>query len=308
MTKAERVTAALRKETTDRAPFALWMHSTVHERTVERFTRFTIDFFLRYHPDLIKVMYDEHYDLPVNYEYVTDPKVWRLLEEFEPHIGAFGRQLEALKQIRAKAGTEAPVIQTIYSPFHVARRLAGRRILEDWHSDPEAVSHALDTIAANYQRFAERCLREAEIDGFFFAPQGCEAAWMDEAQYREMVMPSDLAVLQALRRAPILILHVHGEKQIMFDLLKEYPCDAISWEDRLAGPSVAEARTRTDKCLMGGIDHYAARTSPPEQIISQGKEAIVQSGGRGLILAPGCTFFNDTPEENLQALKAAVER
>jgi uroporphyrinogen decarboxylase len=282
------------------------MHSTVRERTVERFTRFTLDFYRRYDPDFIKVMYDESYDLPVNYQYVTEPKVWRLLEEYDPDIGGFGRQLEALKRVREEAGPEAPVIQTIYSPFHVARRLAGRRILEDWQADPEAVRCGLSTIAANYRRFAERCRTEAGIDGFFFAPQGCEASWMSPEQYRTMVMPSDRAVLEALRPAPVLILYIHGEKDTFFDLLSQYPCDAISWEDRLAGPSIAEARKRTGRCLMGGIDHYAARICSPEQVLSQAQDALAQARGRGFILAPGCTFFNDTPVENLKALRTAV--
>jgi uroporphyrinogen decarboxylase len=306
VTKSQRLAATLRLEPTDRAPFCLWMHSTVHERTVERFTRFTLDFYRSYDPDFIKVMYDESYDMPVNYEYVTEPKVWRLLEEFDADTGGFGRQLEVLKRVRAEVGTEVPVIQTIYSPFHVARRLAGRRILEDWRTDPEAVRHGLATIAANYRRFAERCRTEAGVDGFFFAPQGCEASWMSQDQYRLMVRPSDRAVLEALRPAPVLILHIHGEKNVYFDLLSEYPCDAISWEDRLAGPAIAEARRHTGRCLMGGIDHYAARTCPPGEVLSQARDALAQSGGRGFILAPGCTFFNDTPVENLKALRTAV--
>jgi uroporphyrinogen decarboxylase len=306
VTSRQRLAATLRGEPTDRVPYCLWMHSTVRERTVERFTRFTLDFYRAYEPDFLKVMYDEAYDLPVNYEYVSELKIWRLLEEFDPEIGGFGRQLEALRRIRGQLDPEVPVIQTVYSPFHVARRLAGRRILEDWQREPEAVRYGLNTIAANYRRFAERCLREAVVDGFFFAPQGCEASWMSEGQYRDMVEPSDRAVLEILRRAPALILHIHGEKETYFDLLSAYPCDAISWEDRLAGPSIAEARRRTSRCLMGGIDHYAARTSPAEEVLRQARDALQQAGGRGFILAPGCTFFNDTPVENLKALRAAV--
>ena len=129
---------------------------------------------------------------------------------------------------------------------------------------------------------------------------------MLETRYKEMVLPADQKVMKVLRRAPILILHIHGEKQAYFDLLKSYDCDAISWEDRLAGPSVAEASTLTNKCLVGGIDHYKALDCAPGEIVSQGREAIEAVGGRGLILAPGCTFFDETPPENILALKQAV--
>jgi uroporphyrinogen decarboxylase len=251
-------------------------------------------------------MYDENYDTPVNYYHVTSLDVWKQLEEFDPHIGAFGRQLQSLRQIKDRVGPDVPVIQTIFSPFHIAQRLAYRRILEDWKEAPETVLQGMDTIADNYIRFAQCCLDEAGIDGFFFGAFGCEKEWMPEEQYREMVMPSDLKVMQALRKAPALFLHIHGEKDAYFELLKSYDCDAISWEDRLAGPSVAEACKRTDKCLVGGIDHYQALTCKPEEIVRQGREAIEATGGRGLILAPGCTFFDDTPAENIAALKDAV--
>lgn len=306
MTKMQRVLATLKKEETDRAPFSVYVHSTVHERTAEKFANFTLDFYRKYDPDYVKVMYDELYDMPVNFFHVIDVEVWKQLDRFDPHIGAFGRQLESLKRIKDAVGTDVPVIQTIFAPFHIAYRLAGRRILEDWKKDPEAVRHGLDMIGANSAVFAECCLSEAGIDGFFYGAFGCEKAWMDQEQFKRMIMPSDLALLNKLHKAPISIVHIHSEKDSYFDLLVDYPCGAISWEDRLAGPSVAEAGKRTDKCLVGGIDHYGAMKCAPEQIVAQGREAIAAAGGKGLILAPGCTFFEGTPEANMHAMKTAV--
>jgi len=306
MTKMQRVLATLKGQETDRVPFSAYVHSTVHQRTPQKFAEFTMEFFRKYGPDYVKVMYDELYDMPVNFFHVSEVEVWKLLDRFDPHIGAFGRQIESLKRIKDEVGADVPVIQTVFSPFHIAYRLAGRRILADWKQDPEAVRHGLDMIAANSADFADACVAEAGIDGFFYGAFGCEKEWMSRDQFKEMVMPSDLAVLNTLSRSPISIVHIHSEKDSYFDLLVDYPCGGISWEDRLAGPSVAEARKRTDKCLVGGIDHYLALKCPPEQIVAQGKEAIQAAGGRGLILAPGCTFFDDTPEANMLALKEAV--
>jgi uroporphyrinogen decarboxylase len=306
MTKMQRVLATLKKEETDRVPFSAYLHSTVHERTPEKFARFTLDFYNKYDPDYVKVMYDDLYDTPVNFFHVLNIEVWKLFERFDPHIGAFGRQIQSLKRIKDAVGADVPVIQTVLSPVYIAYRLAGRRILEDWKKDREAVSHAVDTIAANYVSFAESCVKEAGIDGFFYGAFGCEKGWMSEAQFKEMVMPSDLEVLKTLSKSPICIVHVHSEKDSYFDLLIDYPCNAISWEDRQAGPPVAEAKKRTDKCLVGGVDHYLALKCSPKDIVTQGQEAIQAAGGRGLVLAPGCTFFYGTPEANMLALKEAV--
>jgi uroporphyrinogen decarboxylase len=306
MTKMQRVLATLKGQETDRVPFSAYVHSTVHQRTPQKFAEFTLEFYRKYDPDYVKVMYDELYDMPVNFFHVSEVEVWKLLERFDPHIGAFGRQIESLKRIKDSVGADVPVIQTVFSPFHIAYRLAGHRILADWKQDPEAVRHGLDMIAANSAAFAETCVAEAGIDGFFYGAFGCEKEWMSRDQFKAMVMPSDLAVLNTLSRSPISIVHIHSEKDSYFDLLIDYPCGGISWEDRQAGPAVAEARKRTDKCLVGGIDHYLALKCPPEQIVAQGREAIQAAGGRGLILAPGCTFFDGTPEANMLALKEAV--
>ena len=129
---------------------------------------------------------------------------------------------------------------------------------------------------------------------------------MTENQYREMVMPSDLKLLNTLNKAPITILHIHGEKDIFFNLLKDYPCTALSWEDRVSGPSLTQARILTDKCLVGGIDHKLAHSCTPAEIKSQVEEAIQETKGKGLIIAPGCTFTRDTPPQNILAIKKAL--
>jgi len=300
------VLATLKGEATDRAPFSAYVHSTVHERTVERFTAFTLDFYRRYDPDYIKVMWDENYDTPVNRQFAFSPEVWGELEELDPHIGGFGRQLEILKRVKDAVGPDVPVVQTVFSAFHVGYRLAAGRIMEDWQRERDLLTQGLATITANTARFARACLSEAGIDGFFYGAYGCARAWMSEEQYKKMIMPHDLQAIESLRGAPIVILHIHAEKEPMFDLLEGYGCNALSWEDRLTGLSIADARKRTDKCLVAGIDHYGAVSCSPDDIVSQGRDARAQAGGRGLILAPGCTFFPDTPPENMLAMKEAA--
>ncbi|MCK5673154.1 MAG: hypothetical protein KAH95_07245 [Spirochaetales bacterium] len=306
MTKKDRIIATLHGSETDRVPFSVYQHSTVHERSIDNFVNYTMDFYNKYDPDYIKVMFDENYDTPVNWQYIQNLNVWKELEEFDPHIGAFGRQLEVLKRIRALAGPDVPVLQTIFSPFHFAHRLTNRRMIDDWKQAPDIVMEGLHVIARNLISFAECCINEAGVDGFFFGAFGCEKDWMSEEQYKELVSPSDLTVLKELKKADMVFLHIHGEADSFFNLLKDYPCNAISWEDKLAGPTLEEARKITDKCLIGGIDHLKARFCNPEDIVTEGKNAIASVQSKGLILAPGCTFPDDTPKQNMLAMKDAV--
>jgi uroporphyrinogen decarboxylase len=309
MTKKERVLAALQKKETDRVPFSAYLHSSVHDRSVDRWVEFTLGFYRKYDPDYIKAMFDDHYDLPSTYDFVRSVGVWRELEEFDPHLGAFGRALEGLKRVKDAVGPDVPVIETIFLPFHFGQRLAYRRILEDFERDPAAVRAGLSAIARNAVAFGRACLSEAGIDGFFFGAYGCEKSWMSEDQYRRNALPFDLEVVEALGAAepkPLTILHIHGERDIHFDLLKDYPVDALSWEDRTAGPTLVQARALTDKCLVGGIDFQKARRRSAGEVVAEGREAIAATGGRGFILAPGCTFLPDTPEANILALGKAA--
>lgn len=307
MTKRERVESALSGRNVDRIPYSVYVHSTVHERTVERFTEFTLDFHKTFDPDYVKVMFDWNYETPTAFQFVSRPEQWEEFEVIDPHIGAFGLQIEALKRIKRTVGDETPVIQTIYSPFHFALRIAGRgHLIEQLGARDHRLPNALDVIAKSLVAFIKSAREEAGIDGIFFAAQGCEESWMDEASYESTVSPSDRAVLEEVEDLPIRMLHIHAENHSHFELLRRYPCNALSFEDRVAGPSLKEARRRTDKCLVGGIDHKRAVTASPSDIVEEGREAISQVGGTGLILAPGCTFLPGTPRENMHALSDAV--
>ena len=44
----------------------------------------------------------------------------------------------------------------------------------------------------------------------------------------------------------------------MFDQVLDYPVQVLSWSDRIAGPSLREARVKTSKCLMGGWNEFGA--------------------------------------------------
>jgi uroporphyrinogen decarboxylase len=295
----------MRGEKPDRVPVSIYQHSTVHDRGVKEFTDFTLGFHKQFDPDYVKVMYDEMYDAPVNYQFATDPGVWDILENLDPHQGAFGRYLESLKKIRDAVAHETPVIATVFTPFHIAVRLAWSRLKDDCLSNGDQVARGLATIAGNLESFVKAAAEEAGVDGFFLGGFGCEAEWLSEPDYARIAAPHDRRVLAAMKRLPIGIVHAHGEKGAHFGLFSGYDCPAMSWEDRLAGPSLEAARERTAKCLVGGVDHVAAVTSPAEAVYNQARDAIARMDGKGFILAPGCTFLPGTRPENMLALKRA---
>lgn len=307
MNKRERVECAMRGGKPDRVPVSIYQHSTVHERGVDRFVDYTLRFHAQFDPDYVKVMYDELYDAPVNFQFATDSSVWELLEDLDPHRAGFGRYLESLKRIRAATDRDTPVIATVFTPFHVAIRLAWRRLLEDCRTDGDRVQRGLEAITRNTVAFVKAAIAEAGVDGFFLGGYGCESGWLAEQDYRHIAAPHDRAVVAAMRAAPFVIAHAHGGARAFVDLYASYDCDALSWEDRHGGWDLEAARQQTTRCLVGGVDHVAVFGAGPALVHAQALEAIRRTEGRGHILSPGCTFLDRTAPETMLALKAAAQ-
>ena len=59
---------------------------------------------------------------------------------------------------------------------------------------------------------------------------------------------------------------------------------------------------------MGGADHGDAMVSmSPEAVVDMGGRAVAETGGRRFLLAPGCSLPPSVPDQNVKALRKAVE-
>ena len=130
---------------------------------------------------------------------------------------------------------------------------------------------------------------------------------MSPERYRDQFLPLDRLVLSGAVDGWCNIVHLHGE-DLHWDTLSPLveQAHAVSWSDRAAGPSLAEARATTGKCLVGGVNERLIGGYTPEQVRAEANDAVSQVGGRGIILAPGCAVPTETPPANLHAFKEAV--
>ena len=131
---------------------------------------------------------------------------------------------------------------------------------------------------------------------------------MDEAEYREFGLAYDLRVLEPARDRAIVMLHVHGTAP-MFELAAHFPSELVqivNWHDRRAAPHLTDGQKLTRRCVAGGLNEQAIVTSSPETVAAEARDAIAQTGGRYLIVAPGCVIPVATPEANVRAAVDAV--
>ena len=322
--KWERVQAAIDGSPVDRVPFAFWMHfPRLDRRPGAAFCQATIDLYQRYDMDYVKVMFRssfgledwgcefDHYD-PIRGSWecsryaVQSPRDWTALPVLAPDRGALGEQLRLLGMIRDALGGETPILATLFAPSMLAARLAGREaFLQQVRHEPDAVQPGLRTISQTVGDFGQACLQSG-ADGIFYAIDLASRGVLTEQEYRLLGAGYDRPVLEALHsRSQLTMLHLHGE-DLLFDQLASYPAHVLNWYDRGSGPSLKEARTRTDRCLAGGIDHERTLLhGTAEEVAAEVRDAVTQLDGRGLLLAPGCGLPITVPERNLRAASEA---
>ena len=326
MTKRERVLAAAARRPVDRPPVAFWRHAPDVDHTAQGLADAMLAFHRRWDLDLIKVMSSGVYcveDWGCKVAYAGSPNGakqctehavraaadWSRIRPLDPGAGALGRELEAVRLIRKGRADDAPILHTLFSPLTVARKLAGDRVLADLRAQPAVVVPALDAIAETMGRHGRAAL-EAGADGIFYATQTATSDFLTEEESARLGAAYDRRVLEAFGGASAFtLLHVHGTS-IYFDQMAAVPgVQAINWHDRRTSPSLAEGKTRTRGAVVGGLaEGQTLRTGSPHGAAAEARDAVRQTDGVGVIVAPGCVLPLDVPDATLTAVVEAVRR
>jgi uroporphyrinogen decarboxylase len=307
LNKIERVTSALKGEEVDRPPFSFWYHFGLQHMPGRKHAEVEIDFYRAYDLDFLKVMSDYPYPLPRGVETLDTEEDWRRIEPISPDNECWSEQLSALSTINDAIGKEALFIETIFSPWITARRLArsgGLATAQDRY--PEALLGAMEAIATSLADYSKEALKRGAA-GIFLSLGAASDDVMTAEEYKTWGRPFDLKILEAVSGANFNVLHIHG-RRIHLDSVLDYPVSALNWSHFATEPSLSDGKKRSGKTVLGGIDEaIASHVSAPE-ISEQVKNAIREVGTRGLIVTPGCSVATDTRERSLRAVKASVER
>lgn len=306
MNKIERVMRALKGEDVDRPPFSFWYHFGLQHMPGREHARAELDFYRAYDLDFLKVMSDYPYPLPDGLVAVETEADWKRIEPIDPHDSCWSPQLSALEMIGDAIGKEALYIETVFSAWTTARRLARSGALPAARERcGEALLAALDAIATSLAGYATEALRRGAA-GIFLSLGAASQDVMTSAEYQTWGLPFDLKVLEAVRDAPFNVLHIHG-KRIHFDSVTGFPAAALNWSHFATAPSLLEGKKRSGKTVLGGIDEAVASHVSAPEIAAQVADTISQVGTAGLIVTPGCSVPTDTRELSLRAIKGAVE-
>jgi len=348
----ERVIAAINRRIPDKVPWGLWGHFPSlpflryyswekANRDGEELAKAHVALLneLDYKMDLLKVTsffkfmschwgskyrFINNEEIPEVVEVaVKKTEEWKKLWVLDPEK-ELKEHVRVVSILSREIGRRMPFIFTLPSPIVVAVNQVSTpdRTYADMKSNPEELKKGLEIISQTCIDYGRACLDEGAT-GFFYSVGGLGNIWsrMNRDQLEEYGLHYDSKILNALKEAPIRLLHIcsrlsQEDPQRSGGLMesgwfKHYPVNAINWWDANFTPLSVAKKTYGDRfCIVGGIDHHGAiRTGTPEQVEDQVRSAIESAGGGGgFMIGPGCTLFQDTPLENFNAVGRAVEK
>jgi len=318
--KKELLKLTLAGEKTETIPYAIWSHMPDFDRDPVAIAEKTYDFYKEYDVDIIKTMNNGMYSIEdfgckIDYSEVAKGGVgkiietpikcgedWKKVEAVSIDDGALKREQHYLELLLEKLkGEEVPVIFTVFSPITTANKMCGNKITDFIKQGYSKEIHsALGKITETTCNLVKRVISMG-ADGIFLASQMSSYAVSDEAFYKEYGVPYDKQVLN-ISTGWCNILHAHGS-DIMFDLLKDYPVQIFNWHAWETLPTSEEAALFTGKTIMGGIERMDITNHNKNKLRHQIYETIKASGGRHLVLAPGCVIRYPLDKEMLSYVK-----
>jgi uroporphyrinogen decarboxylase len=326
MNGRRRVEAALSMRVADRPPVGAWGHTYREEWSPEALAAITVERARRFGWDFVKFQPRAScFAEAFGSVYRSSGHRLRapiLIQAAVPHIESWSSthlvsrkalddQVDSIGIVARELGVDVPVIQTVFSPITVGGYLVGKsqsRVVGELRKHPEIVGPALERIAEALVDFSRRSV-EAGAAGIFYAISGYAGGKVvPENVYRDLVLRYDCAVLGAMpAQAWFNVLHLCGSN-LNFALARDLPAHAVSWSIQNQGnPSLAEGMRITGRAAMGGLSQRSTLVfGPPDRIRSEAIRAIEDTGGLGLLVAPGCSVPPRARDLNLEAMASAV--
>ena len=326
--KIERLEAVVAGDRPDRPPVAIWRHWPGDDQDALSLAAAHLKWQKDYDWDLIKVSPASSFclvDWGVEAEWqgsyegtrtytkrvVQNPEDWTALTALDPNQGMLAIQIEALelfdRGLNRDFSDPPPFIATIFSPLAQAKNIAGEsQMLSHMRSHPDLFRKGLETISKSTIAYV-RAVMETGVSGIFYAIQHARYPLMSPVEYQSFGRPYDELILETASDLWLNMVHVHGERDIMFDLVADYPVQLFNWHDRDTEFSLSDGIRQVSGAVCGGVSRWSLYKDSPEVSLAEAKDAVNQTNGRRLLLGVGCVAMTNTPQRNLKALRNFVE-
>jgi uroporphyrinogen decarboxylase len=212
-----------------------------------------------------------------------------------------------LKTITSTLGKDTPVIQTVFNPLSLAKKLVGyETLIIHLREHPEKLHKGMETLLESSQAFVRAVVKETGVAGIFFATQHAQESVLSREEYKEFGRQYDLPLLEEAQTLWLNVLHLHG-KNVYFDELSNYPVGVINWHDMETEPDLVGGKSKFSGVVCGGIRQWdTLALGSPEKVREEAQDAIKATEGKRFILGTGCVAQIITPHGNLMTARNVV--
>jgi uroporphyrinogen decarboxylase len=289
-------------------PAGFFMHFGV---TGDAAIKAHLDYFRATGMDFLKIQFDE-LSLPPN-DQIKSPKDWAkipILPEkwFEP-------ALYLLKNLIKEVKSEAMIIQTLYSPYQMAKQAVPREILvEHVKKDAESVCRGMENITLSIMNFVQAASRLG-VDGFYTCTQGGETNHISDLPlfYKSIKNYDMILYKEVSQLVPYNILHIcdyEGTYDNFVLRFQDYPGQVINvpLEADNKPLSLTHAAEIFKRPVMGGLDRHGILSNGSPDEVKKATADLLKNAPANLILSANCTVDKKIQLENLKAaIKTAHE-
>lgn len=331
-TKKEWIEAVFHNEKTDRVPVGFWHHfldnqreanAFLHPELVDTVLAGQAEFAKAFPPDLIKIMTDGFfgYTNPVVEQPLTDIREAAGIKPLGKDSTWYRAQIQYAKRYADIYGKDIPLFYNLFAPVRTLAFLqanAGedsqKQLLRWLREDPETLKRVLEVIAEDYALLAKGLIEEGGVDGVYLSVNSISYDDVEEKQYKEIIAPSEIEVLQAATDARNNnILHICGFRGFRNHLewYTDYPALVLNWAVHVEGYSLSKGKELFGgRAVIGGFgqtEQDLIYSGTEEEVKSETKRLLADAGTTGVVIGADCTIPKDTDVEHLRWVRQAAE-
>ena len=306
MDKRTRVLNAINKKDVDHVPVGFWFHFSGEEAAGEACVQAHLRYYRETDLDFVKIMCDGYFPYPL--PEIRKAEDWKSLKPLDADHPFIREQVERAKAVVEEIGAERCVFYNVFAPFSSLRfgaeaiGISDGQVMSFIREERNAVMYALDVIAQSNALLAELLITEAGCDGVYYCVQGGEYDRFTPGEYRSVITPSDLYVLEhANRFSDNNILHMCGwaGNRNQLAIWQDYPAKVVNWAVFVEGMSLEDGRYFVDgRTALGGFETHWDETTQQgiiytgsrEELQAYTRNLILNHGKTGLMLGGDCTI------------------
>jgi uroporphyrinogen-III decarboxylase len=276
---------------------------------------------------------EDYYPQVVGRPLEDEPDLDRLCEPNPSSSGRMPLVLDALTQLRERAGDDLFVTAMVVSPFLVAAELRGMtELMMDFIRDPAYVEALFDRVTKGIQRYLKAILQTGACDAILFENAGASRDMIGPHHLAQFIRPYHEQLLATTRdEAPDVLLIEHNcSNAPYFEEILESDVDAVSfayadiraiqsehnWD--CAASHIHANVCQQRHCLepaangreiayIGNVDHtHILLNADPDEVFSEARNCIMSARNSRFALSTGCEIPFTAPIDNIRALARAA--